>query len=103
MTTPTTKQELRKQITDILGLEVSPDDEPDQLLEYNEAGEVTGGVDFSEEVDQLLALIAEQTRLARADQIRRIRSSDVSLNHAVTELLAFMSDQLNRATLEEQP
>lgn len=58
----------RDKIVEILGLEIDPDGAPDQLLIRNERGRVEQGIDFSTEVDQLIALLtAERQAGARAE------------------------------------
>jgi hypothetical protein len=53
--------ELRKRIVEILGLEFSPDGLPDWLLTRDEGGVVIEGIDYHDEVNELLALFTAAT------------------------------------------
>jgi hypothetical protein len=60
---PTTPDdELRQKILDIWGLETDPDGIPEQMLIRNEVGTITGGFDYSEEVNETMQLLADQRR-----------------------------------------
>jgi len=63
-------KELREKLVEIWGLEESPDGEPDHILTRDETGEVLEGTDYSEEVDQTVALFeAEMKRVEREARI----------------------------------
>lgn len=103
---PTDSTELRTAIVEILGLEVSPDGEPDQLLSRDENDNVIEGSDWSEEVDQLLALFSKtleaKTKEAQDDYIE-VTLGWMSANRrnlSVNEIIYTLEAQLKLKALK---
>lgn len=52
--------ELREEIREMLGVETAPNGKPDYFLIRDINGKVTEGIDFSEEVDGILAVVERE-------------------------------------------
>ena len=61
-----------EEIADILGLEVDPEGNPNMLLTYDEDGKVLEGVDFNDEVKELVDLLTSHTTQRLIQELQEI-------------------------------
>jgi len=67
------QEEARERVYDILGLEVDPSGQDEMYLIRDEDGEIIEGIDFREELDQIVALISSSVQKGREEATEEIQ------------------------------